>query len=98
MILRSVKKFGRNIITFAKAPSAAKIESLKDLKGLPAGDPGPSKSINIAIKWLETAQDKSTTNDGGVARHYSCLKGWGPSYPETTEYIIPNDYKACQRA
>jgi hypothetical protein len=31
----------------------------------------------------------STTRDGGVARHYSLIDGWGASYPETSGYIIP---------
>lgn len=41
------------------------------------------------MAWLGRAQDSSSTNDGGVARHYSLIDGWGPSYPETTGYIIP---------
>ncbi|TVR80157.1 MAG: hypothetical protein EA405_11235 [Rhodospirillales bacterium] len=35
------------------------------------------------------AQDQSPDRDGGVARHFSLLTGWGRSYPETTGYIIP---------
>jgi len=89
MDLKSVKGFARNVAYYAKTPTAAKIESLKDLGGLPSTDPGPEKSIDAAIKWLETAQDNSITKDGGVARHYSYIKGWGASYPETTGYIIP---------
>jgi hypothetical protein len=42
-----------------------------------------------SIAWLGRAQDQSITNDGGVARHYSLISGWGPSYPETTGYIVP---------
>jgi hypothetical protein len=42
-----------------------------------------------AIQWLGRAQDYSATADGGVARHYSLLTGWGSSYPETTGYIVP---------
>lgn len=41
------------------------------------------------MKWLGTAQDESTSDDGGVARHFSLIDGWGASYPETTGYIIP---------
>jgi hypothetical protein len=38
---------------------------------------------------LARAQDASTSADGGVARHYSLISGWAPSYPETTGYIVP---------
>jgi uncharacterized protein YyaL (SSP411 family) len=48
----------------------------------------------LAIQWICCAQD--AINDGGVARSYSFIynpyfkrKGWIPSYPETTGYIIP---------
>lgn len=41
------------------------------------------------MAWLARAQDCSTSADGGVARHYSLLTGWSPSYPETTGYIVP---------
>lgn len=46
------------------------------------------------MAWLCRAQD--STDDGGVSRAYSLifnsffgLRGWEPSYPETTGYIIP---------
>lgn len=50
--------------------------------------------LKAAVQWMCHAQD--AFNDGGVARSY-CLvynpyfhrKGWIPSYPETTGYIIP---------
>src|SRR5712692_3479 len=70
-------------------PPAAKLEGRKDRRGLPASDPGIDQSVREAIGWLCRAQDCSTTNDGGVARHYSLVSGWAPSYPETTGYIIP---------
>ncbi len=47
-----------------------------------------------AAEWLARAQD--ATPDGGVSRGYSAspasavgYRGWEPSYPETTGYIIP---------
>ena len=88
MNLVSIKKFGRRTIDYAKIPTIAKIEVLKDLRGLPAEDPGPLKSVDAAIQWLGSAQDNSITKDGGVARHYSYVTGWGPSYPEITGCII----------
>lgn len=46
-------------------------------------------SITEALAWIGRAQDNSTSADGGVARHYCLVTGWGPSYPECTGYIIP---------
>ncbi len=50
--------------------------------------------LKAGIQWLCRAQD--AFDDGGVARSYSLVynpyfkrKGWIPSYPETTGYIIP---------
>ncbi len=50
--------------------------------------------LEAAVEWICRAQDAA--NDGGVPRSYSLvynpyfgLKGWIPSYPETTGYIIP---------
>ena len=43
--------------------------------------------IVAAGDWLRRAQD--ATGDGGVAWAYGLHRGWGPSYPETTGYIIP---------
>lgn len=52
-------------------------------------DPGAERAIDEALAWLGRAQDCSRTADGGVARHYSLIDGWGSSYPETTGYIVP---------
>jgi hypothetical protein len=53
-----------------------------------------------ALSWLEHAQD--ATPDDGVARSYSVAwnpdfegRGWRPSYPETTGYIIPTLFDAA---
>ena len=70
-------------------PEQAKSEIRKDRRGLPEEDPGIDTSVREAIDWLGRAQDASLTHDGGVARHFSLVKGWAPSYPETTGYIIP---------
>ena len=50
-----------------------------------------------ALEWLLRAQD--ATADGGFARGYALtwnpyfqVRGWQPSYPETTGYIIPTLY------
>jgi len=39
------------------------------------------------VRWLYRAQD--ATPDRGVSHSYLLGKGWMPSYPETTGYIIP---------
>lgn len=57
-------------------------------QGSLSNDPGTTASIDASLRWLAMAQDKSATRDGGFARHYSALNGWGRSYPETTGYII----------
>lgn len=67
----------------------AKSELAADKRGLDSHDPGPEAVIASCTKWLCLAQDKSASNDGGVARDFSLLNGWSTSYPETTGYIIP---------
>jgi Squalene-hopene cyclase C-terminal domain len=71
-------------------PEAAKLEARRDKRGLPSSDPGITAAVSEAIAWLCRAQDHSATKDGGVARHFSLVNGWGPSYPETTGYIVPS--------
>jgi hypothetical protein len=58
-------------------------------------DHGPH--LEAALDWLLRAQD--ATADGGFSRgyaltwhHYFQGRGWQPSYPETTGYIIPTLY------
>ncbi len=55
-----------------------------------------------AIEWL--LQANNATPDGGISRAYSLAwhpyferRGWQPSYPETTGYIIPTLYAAARR-
>jgi hypothetical protein len=70
-------------------PRAAEAEWLHDRFGVPDEDPGPETAVEEGVSWLCRAQDHSATQDGGVARHFSLLSGWGPSDSETTGYIIP---------
>jgi len=46
-------------------------------------------AIDRYLEWLCVAQDKSSSRDGGVARHFSWVDDWSISYPETTGYIVP---------
>jgi rhamnogalacturonyl hydrolase YesR len=64
--------------------------------------PPPEESLAAAIDWICRAQDAS--GDGGVARSYSIAyhrffkrRGWLPSYPETTGYIVPTLFDYAKR-
>ncbi len=65
--------------------------------GLPDQDPGIEELVRASLEWLCRAQDSSATPDGGVARHFSLLHGWGASYPETTGYIVPTFIHSAHR-
>ena len=70
-------------------PARARLERARDRRGPVSDDPGAGPAIDASLAWLCRAQDCSASADGGVARHFSLLSGWGESYPETTGYIIP---------
>ena len=71
-------------------PAEAKRAIERDREPVPPRpDPGIDDVIDCGLRWIAVAQDHSASRDGGVARHYSVLKGWGESYPETTGYIVP---------
>lgn len=74
--------------TMALPPSARAARD-RDREGPRQVDFGARAAVDACAGWLATAQDRSTTSDGGVARHYSLVSGWGASYPETTGYIVP---------
>lgn len=76
-------------ISSPRSTHAARDEQRHDRGGLNNSDPGAERAIDEAQRWLCRAQDRSASADGGVARHYSLLSGWGASYPETTGYIVP---------
>jgi hypothetical protein len=82
------------------ANPAAYLELLREhLGGFPV-DPDHRPHLLEALGWLERAQD--ATPDQGFARSYSIAwdpyfqsRGWQPSYPETTGYLIPTLYEAA---
>ena len=76
-------------IEYSGFPADAKAEIKRDRRGLLFDDPGPEAVCKAGIDWLGVAQDSSPNGDGGVARHYGLVDGWGNSYPETTGYIVP---------
>jgi uncharacterized protein YyaL (SSP411 family) len=51
--------------------------------------------INLAVKWLCYAQDQGT--DDGVAEGYHLVRGWLPSYPETTGYIAKTFFQLYEK-
>ena len=92
MILSVARKITRPIRAFVKEvslPPTARTERRNDAHGLSSVDPGIDQAIDEGVAWLGRAQDCSASADGGVARHYSLINGWGTSYPETTGYIVP---------
>lgn len=70
-------------------PADAKEEARQDAQVTQPCDPGIEASVEAALDWLGAAQDHSTSSDGGIARHFSLISGWGASYPETSGYIVP---------
>jgi prenyltransferase/squalene oxidase-like repeat protein len=88
-VIKATLRRVRSVLRRPRLPEAAKAESKADRAGLPPTDPGIPRAIEEAVAWLCRAQDESRSHDGGVARHYSLIDGWSPSYPETTGYIIP---------
>jgi hypothetical protein len=89
----------KNSLTPEALPPAARAERERDHReGLPTADPGPAAVAAACLDWLCAAQDHSASQDGGVARDYSLVKGWATSYPETTGYIIPTVIEAARRA
>ena len=70
-------------------PTDAKTEARRDSRATEPRDPGIAASVEAALDWIGAAQDHSASRDGGIARHYSLVAGWGASYPETSGYIVP---------
>ena len=69
--------------------AATRAEMKRERRAVGHQDVPIDVAISEALAWLGRAQDHSLSADGGVARHYCLITGWGESYPETTGYIIP---------
>jgi len=87
--LYHIKEKIREMWDLSKKPLAARREYIRDNLGVIYNDPGHQKAIDSGMDWLCQAQDNNEFGDGGVADAYYLTTGWGPSYPETTGYIIP---------
>jgi hypothetical protein len=85
----AVRPYKRSFDEWRTLPLAAKAERRRDRAGGLIADPGPEVAISATLDWIAAAQDGSLDHDGGVARHYSLIQGWGHSYPETTGYVVP---------
>ena len=88
-MLPRLKQFARDRLDHLSLPAAAKAERRHDHEGLPGTDPGIDAVESASLAWLGAAQDLSATHDGGAARDFSLVRGWAPSYPETSGYIVP---------
>lgn len=62
-------------------------EFIRDRRHRAKGPMAPEVHLREAIGWIYRAQDAGV--DRGVSHSYVLGKGWMPSYPETTGYIIP---------
>jgi len=98
----SVKGRLRAIRTHPLLNPAALVEGWRERLGGYAEDPEHEPHLVAAIEWLVRAQD--ATPDDGISRAFSLAwhpyfggRGWQPSYPETTGYIIPTLYAAARR-
>src|SRR3972149_9343359 len=74
--IRGVQSLRRQL-AYLRLPPGAHAARRKDLRGLPAFDPGIDQAIDAAMVWLGLAQDRSASSGGGGARNYSLVSGWG---------------------
>jgi len=101
LALRVVNKVARWYKSSAIYNAAAKRERQREVRSMGGAVGENSTHLREAVSWLERAQD--ATPDRGVARGYSVgwtahmnIKGWQPSYPETTGYIIPTFFDCAE--
>lgn len=96
-----LKGLARAIRAHPKLSALAVAEEWREQRGGFPADERHEQHLSAAIDWLVRAQD--ATPDDGFARGYSITwdpyfgrRGWQPSYPETTGYIIPTMYAAAR--
>jgi len=97
-VLGGLRQSAKSALGWVMLPRAAHAARRRDRAGLPSGDPGSARVLDVVVDWLCVAQDRSRTADGGVARDYSLVRGWSSSYPETTGYIIPTLLEVARRS
>ncbi len=79
----------RLVLPIGAVPYTTRLTVLRDYLAGTSPDPGIDLALDAAIQWICDAQDNTSTPDRGISRHFSLIDGWGPSYPETTGYIVP---------
>jgi Squalene-hopene cyclase C-terminal domain len=88
-VIHRLKNRISNLRTRYGISVSARAEVRRERRADPRVDVPIDSAIAEALAWIGRAQDHSLSADGGVARHYCLINGWGTSYPETTGYIIP---------
>lgn len=96
-LLKGLRSLARDWRESRLLPDLARAEARRDRDGLPPDDPGALAAVDAHLDWLGRAQDLTASADGGVARHFSLVDGWGASYPETTGYIVPTLLDCARR-
>ena len=91
--LRAIHLLAGDLRDYLERSEATRAEDYLDRAGLPVDDPGVENAIDRGMSWLCLAQDRSASQDGGVAARYSLKTGWEVSYPETTGYVIPTMFE-----
>lgn len=99
--LRSLQGRLRGLRAHPAFNPTALVEVLAERRGGHAVDADHRPHLEAAVEWLMRAQD--ATADDGFARGYTLLwhphfrrRGWLPSYPETTGYIVPTLYETAR--
>lgn len=88
MLSRTIRAL-RQLRHELRLPAEVRAAGRRDRRVGLGADPGIGPAVAASLDWLARAQDMSATADGGVARDFSLIRGWAPSYPETTGYIAP---------
>ncbi len=98
---RSISSRWRTLRSWPLFNPVGRAELAVELAGGHPADPTHLPHLVEAIDWVGRAQD--ATPDDGIARGYSVLyspyfraRGWQPSYPETTGYLIPTLLEAAE--
>jgi hypothetical protein len=96
LLVRTARRLGRFRALPALSPVTI-VELYHEKSGGHEASALHGPHLTEALEWLLRAQDVNA--DGGFSRGYSLTwnpyfegRGWQPSYPETTGYIIPTLY------
>lgn len=98
---RALDGYVRTVRSNPLLSSSVLLETLASMSGRHPVDESHAPHLEEAIAWLERAQ--GVNGDHGFARGYGLTwnphfrsRGWQPSYPETTGYIIPTFLSAAR--